>query len=454
MRRAITMLVLLELVSMALSNDIYAQLPFEPFVAYSDNPVLPSDSGSWDEYAIWWANVISVDDTFYMTYMGTNDFPDTPLAIGLATSSASDGFNYVKSLSNPIIAGDGTGFDAYNVTTSVLFCESSTWYIYYAGRSSAPNQQGNIIGRAISNISPHGPWTRSDDTLLAVGNVGEWDSGYIGPLSIIISGSVLFMYYWAGMTFPINPQIGLAFSTDDGLTWEKYDDPTTTSPPYAESDPVLKSDEDYDILGIFGCTVSLHDEKWEMFYGGKKDDAQKTISICYAKSEDGVIWNKDDLNNPIFTPLQDPLAITVIEQPAVVRTDSLYFMYYDYFITPDGIGLATAEVIDTMTSGEVLAGNIPLTFSLRQNYPNPFNPKTRIKYSIPQTSKVVMKVFDILGNEIETLVNEEQQVGTYEIAWYTEELPSGVYFYQLRAFDPSTGSGQDFCETKKMVLIK
>jgi hypothetical protein len=85
-------------------------------------------------------------------------------------------------------------------------------------------------------------------------------------------------------------------------------------------------------------------------------------------------------------------------------------------------------------------------YSLEQNHPNPFNPKTKIKYSIPYSSNVVIKVFDILGNEIETLVNEEKPVGSYEITWYAENLPSGVYFYELRV-----GS---FGETKKMVLIK
>ncbi|MGB5847067.1 MAG: T9SS type A sorting domain-containing protein, partial [Ignavibacteriaceae bacterium] len=89
---------------------------------------------------------------------------------------------------------------------------------------------------------------------------------------------------------------------------------------------------------------------------------------------------------------------------------------------------------------------IPSAFSLDQNYPNPFNPSTNIRYSIPQSSNVVIKVFDILGNEIETLVNEEKAVGTYEITWYAENLPSGVYFYQLR--------GGSFVETKKMVLMK
>ena len=94
------------------------------------------------------------------------------------------------------------------------------------------------------------------------------------------------------------------------------------------------------------------------------------------------------------------------------------------------------------------------SFCLSNNYPNPFNPSTKIKYSVPQPSNVVIKVFDILGNEIETLINEEKTSGTYEVTWYAENLPSGVYFYQLRAVDPSTGSGQSFIQTKKMVLMK
>ena len=88
----------------------------------------------------------------------------------------------------------------------------------------------------------------------------------------------------------------------------------------------------------------------------------------------------------------------------------------------------------------------PTEFKLNQNYPNPFNPNTTFKYSIPNESEVIIKVFDILGNEIETIVNEEKPVGNYEITWYAEELPSGIYFYQLRA--------GDFVETKKMVLLK
>ena len=85
-------------------------------------------------------------------------------------------------------------------------------------------------------------------------------------------------------------------------------------------------------------------------------------------------------------------------------------------------------------------------FSLQQNFPNPFNPSTKIEYSVPQASQVQIKVYDVLGNEVATLVNEEKPAGTYELTWNAASHPSGVYFYQLRA-----GS---FVETKKMVLMK
>jgi len=88
----------------------------------------------------------------------------------------------------------------------------------------------------------------------------------------------------------------------------------------------------------------------------------------------------------------------------------------------------------------------PEEFKMYQNYPNPFNPVTTVKYAIPQKSIVTLKVFDLLGREIWTLVNNEQQIGNYELKFDGSELTSGIYFYRLQA--------GDFIETKKMVLIK
>ncbi|NWF50996.1 MAG: T9SS type A sorting domain-containing protein [Ignavibacteriaceae bacterium] len=85
-------------------------------------------------------------------------------------------------------------------------------------------------------------------------------------------------------------------------------------------------------------------------------------------------------------------------------------------------------------------------FSLHQNYPNPFNPSTTIRYQVPDFSFVSLIVYDLLGNKIKTLVNEEKPAGKYEIEFNSVDLPGGVYFYQLNA-----GS---YAETKKMLLLK
>jgi hypothetical protein len=89
---------------------------------------------------------------------------------------------------------------------------------------------------------------------------------------------------------------------------------------------------------------------------------------------------------------------------------------------------------------------IPLELALEQNYPNPFNPTTSIQYTISNMQFVSLKVYDILGNEVATLVNSEKPAGVYVVEWNAANLPSGVYFYQLK-----TGS---FVQTKKMLLLK
>ena len=95
----------------------------------------------------------------------------------------------------------------------------------------------------------------------------------------------------------------------------------------------------------------------------------------------------------------------------------------------------------------------PLAFQLEQNYPNPFNPSTKIRYSIPNVtlsgvegSRVQLKVYDVLGNEVATLVNEEKPAGSYEVDFNASQLSSGIYLYKLTA--------GNFIQTRKMILVK
>ncbi|MFA6978538.1 MAG: T9SS type A sorting domain-containing protein [Ignavibacteriaceae bacterium] len=104
------------------------------------------------------------------------------------------------------------------------------------------------------------------------------------------------------------------------------------------------------------------------------------------------------------------------------------------------------------TDVERIENTIPSSFKLEQNYPNPFNPETKISWQLAVGSFVTLKVYDMLGNEVAVLVNEEQPAGTYQVSFNTQQttnnkqLSSGIYFYQLRA--------GDFVQTKKMILLR
>lgn len=115
------------------------------------------------------------------------------------------------------------------------------------------------------------------------------------------------------------------------------------------------------------------------------------------------------------------------------------------FYNNDEFKFTTKAMVTNVEDG----GRI-LTFNLEQNYPNPFNPTTMIKYSVVNSGNVSLKIYDVLGNEVATLVNEEKLPGIYEVEFQSavsnQQLASGIYFYQLRA--------GDFVQTKKMILLR
>lgn len=97
-------------------------------------------------------------------------------------------------------------------------------------------------------------------------------------------------------------------------------------------------------------------------------------------------------------------------------------------------------------------GSVPGSYGLEQNYPNPFNPVTTIRYQLSATSFVTLKVFDVLGRGITTLVNERLDAGAYRATWEASQFPSGVYFYRLQARDVSNVDA--YVETRRMLLLR
>jgi hypothetical protein len=115
-------------------------------------------------------------------------------------------------------------------------------------------------------------------------------------------------------------------------------------------------------------------------------------------------------------------------------------------------GSLVIESLNGICAGSTVTGNpeeveiIPTEFALYQNFPNPFNPSTLIKYQVPEKSFVSIRVYDLLGEELVTLVNEEKSAGSYEVNFDAGQLSSGFYIYTIKA--------GNFTSTKKMILMK
>lgn len=154
---------------------------------------------------------------------------------------------------------------------------------------------------------------------------------------------------------------------------------------------------------------------------------------------DGIMsnWVKEEISLSNYTSSQVKVQFQLKTDGGVTR-DGWYL---------DDIGIFIYSIPTDISNDETIVYH----FDLKQNYPNPFNPTTKIKYTIPsnvkrEISNVILKIYDVLGNEVATLVNEEKPAGIYEVDFDASGLSSGIYFYKLQA-----GS---FVETKKMMLLK
>lgn len=147
----------------------------------------------------------------------------------------------------------------------------------------------------------------------------------------------------------------------------------------------------------------------------------------------------------------------------VIKPGNNYLVNLPFSINaPEEITIENINLVDinlrriTNSSVEIIYGDppaIPFDYLLYQNYPNPFNASTQIQYSLPVESKITIKIYDLLGNEIISLINEEKNAGLHSIRFETFNLASGVYFYSFTAL-PVKENDQVFNQTKKMLLLK
>jgi photosystem II stability/assembly factor-like uncharacterized protein len=154
----------------------------------------------------------------------------------------------------------------------------------------------------------------------------------------------------------------------------------------------------------------------------------RQAAVIYATTNNGATW-VTDYTNPTGTPIYNHIGRSRAGSRMWAVTNT---------------GLISKN--DGIVGVTPVSSEVPSSFNLSQNYPNPFNPSTTIKFSIPSSSEVTVKIYDMLGNEVMTVVNEHLQAGVYSTSVNASNLASGVYFYSIKA--------GNFVETKKMSLVK
>ncbi|HLG32648.1 MAG TPA: T9SS type A sorting domain-containing protein [Ignavibacteriaceae bacterium] len=238
----------------------------------------------------------------------------------------------------------------------------------------------------------------------------------------------------------------LVFIDDSLFYYSNYYQPQILFTPVTTIDTLVLNldfnvNHTYSIFSSTGSSRNFIKDVWIEYFYAKQDSATLKDSVTVQISENSTLCNA----TIIFDSLKFAegfkfyYAIYARDKaliPQISRSPETD--YYELIYVPDPVGVSEEK--------EKL-----FSFNLSQNYPNPFNPVTKIKYSIPSVGTSLMKfvqlkVYDILGNEVATLVNEAKPPGVYEVEFNATAFPSGIYFYRLIA-----GS---FVETKKMILLR
>ena len=253
----------------------------------------------------------------------------------------------------------------------------------------------------------------------------------------------------------VNTQFDQYFykSTNKGDSWFFISEPPVT-PPETKTDLFLP-----DRIYLFAYYKASDDGglSWYDAYSGLQNNIDylsfhqdgETTKLLYNLRKDGLYSSRND---SIYWCMVDGTEdLPIYFGPTGFFDDrNMKNIFIESIKKELFLGTAKGIYKTTIITNIANDNNVEYNFSLNQNYPNPFNPSTTISYQIPETSFITIKMYDVLGNEIATLVNEEKPAGSYEVEFHTAiyswQLTSGMYFYQLKV--------GNYVETKKMLLIK
>ena len=319
--------------------------------------------------------------------------------------------------------GDGVNFDIESLRSTqranlVAFMRRASMQI-----------KSQVPGAEISMATPAVDWS------------GSWDFYQLAQICdyLVVMG---YDYYWSGSTTagPVAPLEGESYNitrTVDtylatGVPREKL---LLGLPWYGYDWPVQSAARKSGATGTATSRTYVVAEQMAGSYGKTFDQATKVPWISY---QSGSIWRQvwydDSLSLAMKYGLVNSRAIGGI---------GIWALSYEGGKSEIWNGIRSAFAT---TDVEVTTRTNPDRFQLLQNYPNPFNPTTNFEFRIANVGFVTLKVFDMLGREVTSLLNEQREAGSYTVRWDASGVPSGVYFYRLTV--------GDFSETKSMILLR
>jgi len=416
----------------------FAQIDWKKDTA--NNPVIDKGVyGSWDRQIIMPCVLYNPDSSRYeMWYAG---FKTThPYSIGFASSS--DGLHWTKHPVAVLESGTET-WDASTVNAPSVLRENGQYKMWYFGSKDDPYVGG--IGYATSTDGLN--WTKdlSNSPVIKAGT-DAWEEGVVAFCSVMPATGGGYKMWYGGMDAGFTrSQIGYATSSD-GISWTKIG----TSNPVLQHGSNASWDDGH--VNVFGKSVLFKDNKYYMLYTGSKPTGS-IESIGLAVSNDGINWIRYNdpsssghlylESDPVLEPEAQYNELSVGFASVLTEGDSLRMWYSSY----DGSFYSISHAVSHFDPGvtglpEIIQSRVRNVSVITHNYP--FRTTTTIKYTLHDQEQITIKIFNSLGQEMETLINSYHPAGNYELKWTPEELNPGIYFYRIQSGKHSV--------TRKLIL--